>query len=68
LVTSFANPEVTIARSLSDTCAGIAPGDAPAFVASELSGALAAAALFAWLFGEEAKRRIEPVGAITRRQ
>jgi glycerol uptake facilitator-like aquaporin len=49
--TSFANPAVTIARSLSDTFAGIAPGDAPGFVAAELLGALAAAYLFGWLFG-----------------
>jgi len=40
--TSFANPAVTIARALSDTFAGIAPGDAPAFIASQLVGACAA--------------------------
>jgi glycerol uptake facilitator-like aquaporin len=48
--TSFANPAVTIARSLSDTFAGIAPGDAPAFIVAEFLGALAAAYLFGWLF------------------
>jgi glycerol uptake facilitator-like aquaporin len=48
--TSFANPAVTTARSLSDTFAGIAPGDAPAFIAAEFLGALAAAYLFGWLF------------------
>lgn len=48
--TSFANPAVTIARSLSDTFAGIAPADAPGFIAAELVGALAATALFAWLW------------------
>lgn len=48
--TSFANPAVTIARSLSDTFAGIAPGDVPGFIAAEFLGALAAAYLFAWLF------------------
>jgi glycerol uptake facilitator-like aquaporin len=48
--TSFANPAVTIARSLTDTFAGIAPGDAPGFIAAELLGALAAAYLFRWLF------------------
>ena len=47
--TSFANPAVTIARSLSDTFAGIAPGDVAPFIVAELLGALAAAALFAWL-------------------
>jgi glycerol uptake facilitator-like aquaporin len=48
--TSFANPAVTIARSLSDTFTGIAPGDVPGFIVAELLGALAAAALFGWLF------------------
>lgn len=47
--TSFANPAVTIARSLTDTFAGIRPNDAPAFIAAQLVGALAATALFAWL-------------------
>jgi len=50
--TSFANPAVTIARSLSDTFAGIAPADAPGFIVAELLGAFAAAALFGWLFAE----------------
>jgi glycerol uptake facilitator-like aquaporin len=40
--TSFANPAVTIARALTATFAGIAPGDVPAFVAAQISGALAA--------------------------
>jgi glycerol uptake facilitator-like aquaporin len=48
--TSFANPAVTIARSLSNTFSGIAPGDAPGFVVAELLGALAAGWLFGWLF------------------
>jgi thioredoxin type arsenate reductase len=47
--TSFANPAVTLARSLSDTFAGIAPADAPGFIAAELFGAGAATALFRWL-------------------
>jgi glycerol uptake facilitator-like aquaporin len=50
--TSFANPAVTIARSLSDTFAGIAPLNAPGFIAAELLGALAAAALAGWLFAK----------------
>lgn len=50
--TSFANPAVTIARSFSDTFAGIAPSGAPAFIAAQLAGALAAAGLSAWLFGK----------------
>jgi glycerol uptake facilitator-like aquaporin len=47
--TSFANPAVTIARSLSDTFAGIRPTDVPPFVAAQLAGALAATLLFRWL-------------------
>ena len=54
--TSFANPAVTIARALSDTFAGIAPGDAPGFIVAELLGAVAAAYLFGWLFAEDAAR------------
>jgi glycerol uptake facilitator-like aquaporin len=40
--TSFANPAVTIARSLSDTFAGIAPADVPAFIAAQIIGAVLA--------------------------
>jgi len=47
--TSFANPAVTLARSLSDTFAGIAPASVPGFVAAQLAGAAAATALFGWL-------------------
>ena len=47
--TSFANPAVTIARSLSNTFAGIAPTSAPAFIAAQLVGAGAAAIVFGWL-------------------
>ena len=47
--TSFANPAVTIARSLSDTFAGIRPADAPAFIAMQFAGAALATALFGWL-------------------
>lgn len=47
--TSFANPAVTIARTLSDTFAGIRPIDAPLFIIAQLLGALAATALFAFL-------------------
>ncbi len=52
--TSFANPAVTVARSLSDTFAGIAPHSAPLFVAAQLLGALAAVGVFGWLLKEEA--------------
>lgn len=47
--TSFANPAVTIARSLSDTFAGVAPSSAPAFILAQIVGALLAAGVFGWL-------------------
>ena len=47
--TSFANPAVTLARSLSDTFAGIAPASVAPFLAAQIAGALAAWLLFAWL-------------------
>ena len=54
--TSFANPAVTIARSFSDTFAGIAPASMPAFVASQLGGATAACLLLRWLIQDEPVR------------
>jgi glycerol uptake facilitator-like aquaporin len=51
--TSFANPAITIARSLSDTFAGIAPHDAPLFVLAQLAGAGVAAAAGRSLFHDE---------------
>lgn len=50
--TSFANPAVTLARSVSDTFAGIRPVDAPAFIVAQLAGAFAATALLRWLTQE----------------
>lgn len=47
--TSFANPAVTLARSASDTFAGIRPEDAPGFIFAQLAGAAAATVLFRWL-------------------
>ena len=47
--TSFANPAVTIARSISDTFAGIRPVDVPAFIAPQILGGIAATYLFHWL-------------------
>jgi glycerol uptake facilitator-like aquaporin len=47
--TSFANPAVTIARSLSDTFAGIRPTDVPLFIGAQVAGALCATVLFRWL-------------------
>ena len=48
--TSFANPAVTVARALSDTFAGIAPGGVSGFIAAQLLGALAAVLLARWLW------------------
>jgi glycerol uptake facilitator-like aquaporin len=53
--TSFANPAVTIARSLTDTFAGIRPADAPLFIVAQLLGAFAATALFADLLPEASR-------------
>ena len=52
--TSFANPAVTIARSLSNTFTGIAPASVPLFLAGQLAGTMAALSLFGWLL------RVEP--------
>ncbi len=51
--TSFANPAVTLARSLSNTFAGIAPASVPAFIAAQLLGALLALFVFRWLLARE---------------
>jgi glycerol uptake facilitator-like aquaporin len=55
--TSFANPAVTLARSLSDTFAGIAPAGVFPFVVAQLAGALAAVALSRWLWPDHAGER-----------
>lgn len=47
--TSFANPAVTLARSMSNTFSGIRPGDVPGFIAAQLTGAAAATLLFQWI-------------------
>jgi glycerol uptake facilitator-like aquaporin len=51
--TSFANPAVTIARSMSDTFAGIAPAGIAAFILLQLSGALVAHAVARWLWPQD---------------
>ena len=48
--TSFANPAVALARSLTNTFAGIRPTDLPGFILAEVAGALLALALGQWLF------------------
>jgi glycerol uptake facilitator-like aquaporin len=52
--TSFANPAATMARTLTDTFAGIRPADAPGFLLAQVAGALASAAVFGWLAGAPA--------------
>jgi glycerol uptake facilitator-like aquaporin len=51
--TSFANPAVTVARALSNTFAGIMPGDVPAFILAQLFGAglavITAERVFGWV-------------------
>lgn len=53
--TSFANPAVTLARSASNTFAGIRPSDAPGFILAQLAGTLVATLLFRWLVPSLAK-------------
>lgn len=48
--TSFANPAITVARSLSDTFAGIAPPDVPLFITAQFIGAALAVVIARWLF------------------
>lgn len=73
--TSFANPAVTLARSLTDTFSGIRPVDAPAFIAAQCVGAVLATASAAWLFapgrpgsGEDAPKVKEQAAAPPRRE
>jgi len=54
--TSFANPAITIARSLSDSFSGIAPADVPAFIAAQLIGA----SLGAWIGGLLFAKDVDP--------
>jgi glycerol uptake facilitator-like aquaporin len=53
--TSFANPAVTIARSMSDTFAGIAPAGVGAFIGAQLAGMLAAVVVAHWLWAKPAQ-------------
>lgn len=54
--TSFANPAAAVARSLSDSFAGIAPSSVPAFIAAQLVGAVLAWGAASWLFKPEPAR------------
>jgi glycerol uptake facilitator-like aquaporin len=58
--TSFANPAVTIARSLSDTYAGITASDAPAFIAAQVAGMLVALVAARWLWRKRTDERPIP--------
>jgi glycerol uptake facilitator-like aquaporin len=51
--TSFANPAVTVARSITDTFSGIRPVDVPGFILAQIAGAIAATLLFSWLARDE---------------
>lgn len=55
--TSFANPAVTIARTLTDTFSGIRPVDAPVFIICQIVGALLATFTMAWLLNERPAER-----------
>jgi glycerol uptake facilitator-like aquaporin len=55
--TAFANPAVTLARSLTNSFSGIAPGNVPGFVVAQALGATIAAWLFGWLLGEREPAR-----------
>jgi glycerol uptake facilitator-like aquaporin len=57
--TCFANPAVTLARSASNTFAGIRAADVGGFIAAQLVGALAATALFAWLVPAPRRAKVE---------
>jgi glycerol uptake facilitator-like aquaporin len=56
--TSFANPAVAIARSMTNTFSGIRPVDLPGFIAAELCGAVAALVLMNWLLRAEDDRAV----------
>jgi len=66
--TSFANPAVTIGRSLSDTFSGIRPTDVPAFILAQWAGGVSATLLFRWLMPDllkTAKHILVPVDDAT---
>ncbi|MBO4223327.1 MIP/aquaporin family protein [Bradyrhizobium neotropicale] len=63
--TSFANPAVAIARSLTNTFAGIRPLDLPGFILAELCGAFAGVLLMIWLLGRPQARGPVPIAETT---
>jgi glycerol uptake facilitator-like aquaporin len=58
--TSFANPAVTLARSLTDTFAGIRPADVLPFVGAQIVGAVSAVGLFRWFHPSIEPSVVEP--------
>jgi glycerol uptake facilitator-like aquaporin len=64
--TSFANPAVAIARSLTNTFAGIRPSDLPGFIVAELCGALLGMLLMNWLLGRPEVRGPVPIAETSR--
>ncbi len=58
--TSFANPAITVGRSLTDTFSGIAPGNVIAFVIAQLAGAVLAVWCAKWLYAKEAEESLKP--------
>ncbi|MGO9992517.1 MAG: aquaporin [Steroidobacteraceae bacterium] len=64
--TSFANPAITIARSLTDTFSGIRPVDAPAFIVAQFAGAIVALGVGRLLFPETEPAAISPVTETTK--
>jgi glycerol uptake facilitator-like aquaporin len=63
--TSFANPAVTIARSLSNTFSGIRPADAPYFVGVQFVGAIAPLLFFRWLIPAVPSEATNALPAVT---
>jgi glycerol uptake facilitator-like aquaporin len=59
--TSFANPAVTLARSLTNTFTGIRPVDVPGFLVAQFAGAMVATVLFRWLLPEPPRPAEPPV-------
>jgi glycerol uptake facilitator-like aquaporin len=62
--TSFANPAVTLARSMSDTFVGIRPRDTPGFIIAQLAGTAAATILFRWLASSTPKSAVGDASAM----
>jgi glycerol uptake facilitator-like aquaporin len=65
--TGFANPAVTLARSLTNTFSGIRPVDAPGFIAAQVIGAWAATSFWSWLLPLPVSSASEDIAATTAR-